>query len=142
MSQHLSLRVDNDVLGRLDAQSRRSGRSRSWVARRLLEEGLRMEQHPGIVFRSGPAGRRAGLMGGPDVWEVVRAVRGGAETRETAETRESIAERVGVTPELLGATLGYYAEYRDEIEEWVRRIDEEAERAEAAWRGEQELLGR
>lgn len=27
-----------------------------------------MDEHPGIVFRSGPAGRRAGLAGGPDIW--------------------------------------------------------------------------
>lgn len=27
--------------------------------------------HPDIVFRDGPSGRRAGIVGGPDVWEVV-----------------------------------------------------------------------
>ena len=30
-----------------------------------------MEEHPGIVFHDGPAGRRAGLANGPDVWEVI-----------------------------------------------------------------------
>ena len=30
-----------------------------------------MEEHPGVVFRDGPAGRRAGLAGGPDVWEAI-----------------------------------------------------------------------
>ena len=101
-----------------------------------------MEQHPGIVFRSGPGGRRAGLIGGPDVWEVVRAVRAGTEAEQVAATRDDLAERVGVTPDLLGAALGYYAEHRDEIDDWLRRLDEEAARAEAAWRGERELLGR
>ena len=38
--------------------------------------------------------------------------------------------------------LRYYAEYRDEIEAWIRMVDEEAERAEAVWRCEQELLAR
>ncbi len=136
MSPHLSLRVEEDLLVRLDKRSRISGRSRSWLAKRLLDEGLRMERHPGIVFRSGPAGRRAGLMSGPDVWEVVRAAVG------DGNTREPIAERAGLTPEQVGVALRYYAEYRDEIGAWIRRVDEEAERAEADWRREQELLGR
>ncbi|MCY4631844.1 MAG: ribbon-helix-helix protein, CopG family [bacterium] len=136
MSQHLSVRVDEDVLARLDSESRRVGRSRSWLAKRLLDEGLRMERHPGIVFRSGPAGRRAGLMSGPDVWEVVRAAVGYERTREDG------AEQAGLTPEQVGVALRYYAEHSNEIEDWIRMVDEEAERAEADWRSEQQLLAR
>ena len=121
MSRHLSIRVDEDVLARLDAESRRIGRSRSWLAKQLLDEGLRMERHPGIVFRSGPAGRRAGLMGGPDVWEVIGAAVG------DEKTRENIAERTGLAPEQVGVALRYYAECTDEIDDW---------------RCEQELLGK
>ena len=36
-----------------------------------MDEALRTEEHPGITFRAGPTGRRAGLVGGPDVWEVI-----------------------------------------------------------------------
>src|SRR5215469_8166139 len=39
--------------------------------RRYAEEGVRRDEHPLITFRDGPTGRRAGLVGGPDVWEVV-----------------------------------------------------------------------
>ena len=93
-----------------------------------------MERHPGIVFRSGPAGRRAGLMSGPDVWEVVRAAVG------DEKARENVAEKTGLTPQQVGVVLRYYAEYRDEIDAWIRIVDEEAQRAEADWRREQELL--
>jgi len=41
---------------------------------RLVDEGMRMEDHPGIGFRDGPTGRRAGLASGPDVWEVIVAL--------------------------------------------------------------------
>ena len=34
-----------------------------------------MAEHPGIIFRSGLTGRRAALTGGPDVWEVIRAIK-------------------------------------------------------------------
>ena len=136
MSQHLSVRVDEEVLERLDSESRRIGRSRSWLAKQLLDEGLRMERHPGIVFRSGPAGRRAGLMSGPDVWEVVRAAGG------DRSTREDLAERTGLRPAQVGVALRYYAEYRDEIDAWIHMVDAEAQRAEADWRRERDLLAR
>ena len=38
--------------------------------------------------------------------------------------------------------LRYYATYREEIDDWIRRVDDEAERAEATWRLEQDLLRR
>lgn len=140
MSRHLSVRVGEELFEHLEAQSRRSGQSRSAVAKQLLEEGLRMEPHPGIVFRSGPGGRRAGLMGGPDVWEVASALRGvdGGDAESLAE----IGERTGLATDQVSAALRYYADYTDEVSDWIRRVEDEAERAEARWRREQALLGR
>ena len=59
--------------------SRHPGLTASSVAARLVDEGLRMEEHPGVIFRNGPMGRRATLVGGPDVWEVIRALRSARE---------------------------------------------------------------
>ncbi len=140
MSRHLSVRVGEELFEQLEAQSQRSGQTRSAVAKQLLEEGLRMEQHPGIVFRSGPGGRRAGLIGGPDVWEVVGAIRGG--DGGDADSLDRIGERTGLTADQVGAALRYYADYTDEVADWIHRVEEEAERAEVRWRREQALLGR
>ena len=97
-----------------------------------------MAAHPGIVFRSGPAGRRPGLAGGPDVWEVVLLAKG----LPSAEDRiEQAAELTGLTPVQVRAALGYYAEFTDEIDAWLHRVDEEATRAETRWRRERNLLG-
>lgn len=92
------------------------------------------------MFRSGPAGRRAGLAGGPDVWEVVRACLG--DDADGSLTPAAVAEQMGLTADQVGVALRYYAEFRDEIDAWIRMVDEEAERAEAAWRLERDLLGR
>ena len=138
--RHLSLRLEPDTFVRLEAESRRMGQTRSRLAKTLLEEGLRMQAHPGIVFRSGPAGRRPGLAGGPDLWEVVRVFTG-AETQGEDALRRT-ADLTGLTPEQVRMALRYYAEYPDEIAAWIRRVDEEAARAEAAWRREQALLRR
>lgn len=137
MSRHLSVRVTEDLFAQLDAQSRTSGRSRSAVAKQLLEEGLRMVEHPRIVFRSGPAGRRPGLMNGPDVWEVVRAFPSG---RLEQEQLAEVGARTGLAPELVADALRYYADYPDEVDEWIRRVEAETERAEAGWRRAQELF--
>jgi hypothetical protein len=140
MSRHLSVRIGEDVFRQLEAQSRTSGQSRSAVAKQLLAEGLRMEQHPRIIFRSGPGGRRPGLIGGPDVWEVVGALREGKIG--DGDGLAGSGERTGLTTDQIGAALRYYAEYTDEVGAWIRRVEDEAERAEAQWRREQELLAR
>ena len=136
-SQHLSIRIETDALERLDAESRRSGRSRSEVAKSLIKEGLRMQQHPGIVFRPGPSGRRPGLAGGPDVWEVIRVFLGVAASSDPV--RQSV-ELTGLAPDQVRAAVRYYAEYRDEILAWIEHVDELAASVEKIWRQEQELL--
>ena len=55
----LSARMDEAVLGRLENLSKREGQPRSRVAEQLIDEGIRMREFPGIVFRPGPTGRRA-----------------------------------------------------------------------------------
>ncbi|MBI4319977.1 MAG: hypothetical protein HY675_15920 [Chloroflexi bacterium] len=96
-----------------------------------------MEAHPGILFRSGPAGRRPALVDGPDVWEVVRALPG-VEASDNEALRRAAKLR-GLTVQQMRTALRYYAEFRGEVDAWICRVDEEAERAEAAWRREQEL---
>ncbi len=139
-ARHLSLRLEAHTLERLDLQSRQSGQSRSQLARTLLEEGLRMEAHPGIVFRPGPGGRRPGLAGGPDIWEIVRVFQG-IETRGEEAVRQ-IAVLSGLTPSQVRTALGYYAEYPDEIDAWIQQVDEVAAQSEMVWRREQDLLQR
>jgi hypothetical protein len=50
-----------------------------------------------VIYRDGPTGRRAGLAGGPDIWEIVRAVTEacgrGAEHREADRIRQLIDRR-------------------------------------------------
>src|SRR5436305_5469247 len=76
----ISIRMPDETLEQLAATAEAHGETRSSLTQRYIDEGLRMDRHPGIVFRPGPAGRRPGLAGGLDVWEVVRVVRN-AETR-------------------------------------------------------------
>ena len=74
-----------------------------------------MEDHPGITFRDGPAGRRAALSGGPDVWEVIETLQGTGLTGEEAVA--ATAKWGHLTPAQVRMAVRYYAEYRDEVDE-------------------------
>lgn len=97
-----------------------------------------MDEHPGIVFRDGPTGRRAALAGGPDVWELVAALRSGESGGEKAVSE--LAELLGLTELQVRTGVRYYSAYPEEIDERVKRNAEEADAAEAAWRREQTAL--
>jgi uncharacterized protein (DUF433 family) len=137
-SRQFSARLDASIVERLDRRGGRSGTNRSRLAERYIDEGMRMEDHPGIVFRDGPTGRRAALAGGPDVWEVMGTIRAGGVSGDAA--LEAAAEWGSLTVGQVRAAVSYYSEYPDEIDERIRRNVEEADAAEAAWRREQSAL--
>ena len=111
----------------LDARSERLGQSKARVAERLIEEGLRVEEFPGIVFRSGPTGRRPGIAGGPDVWEIVRDLKG--VTAEGADDPIAKVARVsGLDRAVVELAASYYAAYPEDIEARIRINDQAADR--------------
>jgi hypothetical protein len=138
------VRFDMAVADRLSAfVSINHGLSLSAAANMLVDEGLRMMEHPGVIFRTGPTGRRAGLATGPDVWEIVRAVRSARAAEPDLDERELlalVAENTGVPVRLIRVATGYWASYPDEIDAEVAAADAAEENAEQAWRREQELL--
>jgi uncharacterized protein (DUF433 family) len=89
-----------------------------------------MEDHPGITFRDGPAGRRAALAGGPDVWEVVETLKGTDLKGEQAVT--ATAEWGALTHAQVHTAVRYYADFRDEVDERIAHNNQEAERQRAA----------
>jgi hypothetical protein len=133
----VSLDLDATTLDRLAERERETGQSQSVLAQRYIEEGLRMERHPGIVFVDGPAGRRPALRGGPDIWELATEIRGVA-LDDTAEV-EAIAAWMALPVSAVQSAIGYYLEFYDEIEAWVERNERLAEQHRAAWRAEQGL---
>lgn len=129
---------DEPVHERLRDAARRQNIAVSTLAERLIDEGLRSDAHPLVVFRLGPAGRRALLVGGPEVVDVIGAIVGGDVP--VAERRSRAAELLGISDLLVDAALAYYAEFTDEIDEALAERRRVADAAEAAWRRQQSLL--
>jgi hypothetical protein len=126
----ISTRYPTDTLSRLDRRARVEGHSRSSLIQRYVAEGIEMDEHPGIVFRSGPAGRRPGLIGGPDVWEIVAVHRSFDDVERTASWLDQPASAIE-------SALRYYETHRLEIDEWIHRNEEAAEAAERVARARQ-----
>ena len=140
------VRFDETVAARLASFVRgHPGMSLSGAVNLLVDEGLRTLEHPGIVFREGPTGRRAGLAGGPDVWEVVRALRSARSAepeRDDDGVLALVAEHAGLSLRAVQAALDYWASYPGEIEAELDDADHAEGAVELAWRRKRDLLAR
>ena len=133
-----SLRLNARLRERLDANARRRRDSSSRLAAELIDEGLRMREHPGIVFRGGPAGRRAAVAAGPDVWELVETLRGTGLSGE--EAIAAAAEWGRLTVAQVRIAVAYYADHREEIDAWIEANRSEAQAARQSWERAREAL--
>jgi uncharacterized protein (DUF433 family) len=140
-----SVRFDDDVLDRLGRYVQaHPGTSTSSVANLFVDEALRSYEHSVIVFRPGPTGRRAALAAGPDVWEVIGALKAlREETPSLADDdlRDALAEVTGLSADQVNAALRYYVAYPDEIDERIAANEAAAAREHALWESQQALLG-
>jgi hypothetical protein len=131
---------DKPLHERLRETARRQHVGMSTLAERLIDEGLRSEAHPLVIFRAGPTGRRPVLVGGPEVTDVIGAVVGGDVPVDRRRVRA--AELLNVSETLVDAALAYYADFTDEIDALLADHARQADEAEVAWRRQRALLER
>lgn len=129
MSVNVSVRIDNDLAERLRLRARAAGESLSDRLRRYAEEGARRDEHPLITFRDGPSGRRAGVIGGPDVWEIWIWLEDLAAESDPIAT---LFSETAVTRPQLDAALRYREAYSDEIAVRIELHRSETAAADAA----------
>ena len=97
-----------------------------------------MADHPGVIFKDGPSGRRAALGYGPDIWEIVKVL-GEIDERGPAAL-DAAAEAVVLDSSRVATAVSYYGNYPDEIDAEISEADEASERAEQAWRVQRRLI--
>lgn len=110
----------------LDEEIRRfwadHGEGPSSGLRRVAREWWVREHLPEIEFQDGPAGRRATLREGPDVWEIAMIA------EELGRDPEALGQYLGghVDGEALRQALEYWDRFPDEIDHWLaenRRLE-------------------
>ena len=132
---HRSFRLMSTLVRQLERRARDNRATVTDLVERYVDEGLRREDHPLVVFRDGAAGRRAALVGTRlDVWQVIETV------KHSGGSTEAAADYLGIPESHVRACVRYYAAYKREIDEWTRRMHAMAEEAEAAWRREASVL--
>ena len=140
MTTPTSLRLPPHVRDRLDRVATDRGERPASLATRLIDEGLRMAEFPGITFKDTAAsGRVPTLMRGPEVAAVIRVLSG---LEATGEARiVETAEWLDIHPTEVRLALAYHAAFADEVDERIALQDRSAAEDRARYDAEQALLG-
>lgn len=122
-SKPFSIRLSQTTNRFVEAEARRTKRSKGAIVEALTEEAARMRRFPGIGFRGEEPFREAWVIGtGLDVWELVEMLQDYGSVERLLEGHKQVSRR---SVELAQA---YYASYRDEIAEKIadnrRRLSE------------------
>lgn len=105
--------MDDDTRAELLAYAERSDVSSSRLVNRYVKEGLRMDKHPAVAFKTTPRGRRAVLASRPglQVIDIIGTWQG--ERHDVA----AAARYFRISEDDVQAVLRYYADYKNEIDE-------------------------
>ncbi|MFA4828074.1 MAG: DUF433 domain-containing protein [Thermodesulfovibrionales bacterium] len=115
-----SIRIQEKTLKEVEQIARETGKEFSTVANELLEEAVRMQRCPGIVFTEGTTGRRARIAGtGIEVWEVIATYKG-----VNKDFKRLCNAYHWLTEQQLRAVLGYYSLYSEEIDNLIKQNEE------------------
>ncbi len=105
------------------------------LVNRYVEEGMRRDRHPRITFVPKVSGRVPSLNSRPRVL-VAHVIE---IWRANKKNVHATAEYLQVPEEEIRAAVAYYAEYEDEIDDWLTWNRAEADRLERETRREQKL---
>jgi uncharacterized protein (DUF433 family) len=110
-SEPFSIRLSMATDRLVEAEAKRTRRSKEAIVESLTEEAARVRRFPGIGFHGDDARRAPWVIGtGLDVWEVV-------EMLEDYGSRERLVRETQLTPAHVRIAVAYRDAYPDEIDE-------------------------
>jgi hypothetical protein len=111
--QPFSVRLDEQTEKVIEAEARRTRRTKSAVVQAFTEETARTRRFPGIAFRGDDARRRAWVIGsGLDVWEIVHML-------EDFGSSAALMADVSLSPAQVRLAVAYRDAYPDEINQAI-----------------------
>lgn len=131
-----SFRMTTDLLALLEERAQAVSESTNALAVRLIAEGLRLDDHPLVYFRSGGSGvRRPTLIGSRvDISQVVSTLR---------DSENDIDATVGylqLSKAQVLAAVQYYADYGREIDSYIADEQAFSERERQRWERARRIL--
>jgi uncharacterized protein (DUF433 family) len=113
-SKPFSIRLSQTTNRFVEAEARRTKRSKGAIVEALTEEAARMRRFPGVGFRDEDANRRAWVIGtGLDVWELIEMLQDYGSVERLLEDHEHPTRRA------VELAQAYYASYPEEIDEKI-----------------------
>jgi hypothetical protein len=107
----ISVRLPREAAEKLRTLAELERRSLAEMLRLLADEAIKLREFPEVTFTDGPTGRRATLIEGPDVWEVLEPyVLAGCDWQTLKASYPELNEG------LLRTAVRYYEAYPDEID--------------------------
>jgi uncharacterized protein (DUF433 family) len=114
-SRPFSIRLSETTNRYVEAEARRTKRSKGAIVEALTEEAARMRRFPGIGFRDEDANRRAWVIGtGLDVWELIQLLQD-----YEGSVERLLADHENVTRRAVELAQAYHASYPEEIDEKI-----------------------
>ena len=115
-----SIRIQEKTCKEIERIARESGKEFSSVVNELLDESVRTQRCPGIVFTEGAAGRRARIAGtGIEVWELI------AMFRSVNEDLNRLRQAYHwLTEQQIGSALCFYRAYPEDIDRLIMQNEE------------------
>jgi uncharacterized protein (DUF433 family) len=111
--QPFSVRLEERTEMLIEAEARRTRRTKSAVVEAFTEETARTRRFPGIAFRGDDARRRAWVIGtGLDVWETIHML-------EDFGSPEALAADMPLSLSHVRLAMAYREAYPDEIDEAI-----------------------
>ena len=111
--QPFSVRLDEETQKVIEAEARRTRRTKSAVVEAFTEETARTRRFPGIAFRGDDARRRAWAIGsGLDLWEIVHML-------EDFGSSEALLAETSLSPAQVRLAIAYRDAYPDEINQAI-----------------------
>jgi hypothetical protein len=111
-TESLTIRLSEETNDWLKQHARKLGQSTSEMACALIEEARRVEEFRGIFFRNGGGGRRAVIIGGMDVWEMIMLYQ--------THGRAGMLEAFNVREHQIDDALAYHEAFPKEIDAILR----------------------
>jgi uncharacterized protein (DUF433 family) len=113
-SRPFSIRLSPTTNRFVEAEARRTKRSKGAVVEALTEEAARMRRFPGIAFRGEEPYREAWVIGtGLDVWELIQMLQDYSSAEPLLEAHENVSRRA------VDLAQAYYEIYPEEIDDKI-----------------------
>jgi len=113
MSKPFSMRMDDDTHKALREHAARTEVNPSKLVNRYVREGVRMDKHPAVTFRTTSLGRRAVVLASRPRLQVIDVI---GTWNDNKQDVPKTARYLHLTEDEVQAVLRYYADHRDEVE--------------------------